>query len=208
MANNLKKFTTEAEYTAATLNYPAVSWVTSGDTVHFDKTAPAPVNHKIKIAFSTTTGATGTNAAVPADAELLQNVNSVTVNGVPITPGGSDITFPLTDNTDYLVEYDLMANLTDVSDWFNEIYIPTGDKFDILFPAQVSTVTSISIGINNLILENTTPISYEAAGSDLGDVIGIFVPTEAVNTYKTTSGWDEFANIIQPISDYQGNIPV
>ena len=38
--NNLKKFQTEAEYSAATLNYPAVSWVVSGDTVHFDKSVP------------------------------------------------------------------------------------------------------------------------------------------------------------------------
>jgi len=42
MANNLKKFQTESEYSAATLNYPAVSWVTSGDSIHFDKTAPTP----------------------------------------------------------------------------------------------------------------------------------------------------------------------
>ena len=42
MANNLRKFATEAEYTAATLNYPAVSWITATDGVHFDKTAPAP----------------------------------------------------------------------------------------------------------------------------------------------------------------------
>ena len=34
--NNLKKFATEADYNAATLNYPAVSWVTGTDTVHFD----------------------------------------------------------------------------------------------------------------------------------------------------------------------------
>lgn len=41
MAHNLKKFSTEADYNAATLNYPAVSWVTGTDAVHFDKTAPA-----------------------------------------------------------------------------------------------------------------------------------------------------------------------
>ena len=39
--NNLRKFSTEADYSAATLNYPAVSWVTGTDTVHFDKEAPA-----------------------------------------------------------------------------------------------------------------------------------------------------------------------
>lgn len=50
--NNLKKFETEADYSAATLNYPAVSWVVSGDTVHFDKSAPAPtVNDKVMILY-------------------------------------------------------------------------------------------------------------------------------------------------------------
>ena len=38
--DNLKKFATYADYSAATLNYPAVSWVVSGDTVYFDKAAP------------------------------------------------------------------------------------------------------------------------------------------------------------------------
>ena len=40
--NNLKKFNTEADYSAATLNYPAVSWVVSGDIVHFDKESQTP----------------------------------------------------------------------------------------------------------------------------------------------------------------------
>ena len=51
--NNLRKFATEADYSAATLNYPAVSWVVSGDTVHFDKTSGSPtpvVNDKVIIA--------------------------------------------------------------------------------------------------------------------------------------------------------------
>lgn len=38
MANNLKRFNSEAEYQQASLNYPAVSWVVNGE-VHFDKTA-------------------------------------------------------------------------------------------------------------------------------------------------------------------------
>lgn len=38
--DNLKKFSTYNDYSAATLNYPAVSWVVSGDTVYFDKAAP------------------------------------------------------------------------------------------------------------------------------------------------------------------------
>lgn len=38
--DNLKKFATYNDYTAATLNYPAVSWIVSGNTVAFDPEAP------------------------------------------------------------------------------------------------------------------------------------------------------------------------
>lgn len=40
MAFNLKKFQNEEVYNAAELNYPAVSWILSGDTVVYDKTEP------------------------------------------------------------------------------------------------------------------------------------------------------------------------
>lgn len=52
MAYNLKKFSTEYDYQSATLNYPAVSWVTSTDAVHFDKTAPTPSVAKAVAYFS------------------------------------------------------------------------------------------------------------------------------------------------------------
>lgn len=37
---NLRKFNTEAEYSAATLNYPSVAWIVSADTVVYDKSEP------------------------------------------------------------------------------------------------------------------------------------------------------------------------
>lgn len=37
---NLRKFNTEEDYNAAELNYPAVSWIVSGDTVVYDKSEP------------------------------------------------------------------------------------------------------------------------------------------------------------------------
>lgn len=40
--NNLRNFNTVADYQAATLNYPAVSWITATDGVYFDKTSPTP----------------------------------------------------------------------------------------------------------------------------------------------------------------------
>ena len=38
--DNLRKFDTYADYSAATLSYPAVSWIVSGNTVAFDAEAP------------------------------------------------------------------------------------------------------------------------------------------------------------------------
>lgn len=38
--DNLRRFDTYADYSAATLNYPAVSWIVSGNTVAFDAEAP------------------------------------------------------------------------------------------------------------------------------------------------------------------------
>lgn len=37
---NLRKFNTEAEYSAATLNYPSVAWITGNDSFHYNKTEP------------------------------------------------------------------------------------------------------------------------------------------------------------------------
>lgn len=42
MSKYLRKFATEAEYSAATLYYPSVALVTDTNTVHFDKSAPTP----------------------------------------------------------------------------------------------------------------------------------------------------------------------
>ena len=52
--NNLKKFQTQAEYTAATLYYPAVSWVVEGDYVYFDKSAPTPTFSGLTVYYNIT----------------------------------------------------------------------------------------------------------------------------------------------------------
>lgn len=73
MARNIRKFTTEAEYSAAALIYPSVSLVTDTRTVHFDKTAPAPPvfegKYKLTLNDSTTVSAEcdGTSAITSAE---------------------------------------------------------------------------------------------------------------------------------------------
>lgn len=211
--NNLKKFSTEADYSAATLNYPAVSWVVSGDTVHFDKTAPV-VNNKVKIAF--TTDACGAEKSFDVldpsyITETLAILNGITVNGEPFTPSGSDAKIYLAANTDYLIEYELKDDTTNVEGYFSQG--PIGGcsslwfKYDILFPAQVNGITYLNDqGVNNLILESETPPARSFASDEL-NITAIYVPDSAVNSYKN-GYWSPWANIIYPISEYSGDIPV
>ena len=213
--NNLRKFSTEAEYGSATLNYPAVSWVTGTDTVHFDKTAPVVANNKVKIAFTTDVCGVGKRWNVLNTSyitETLAILNGITVNGESFTPSGSDAELTLAANTDYLIEYDLKDGVTDVNNFFSLQAAggcsSTSIKYDILFPAQVGEINGLQDAINNMILESETPPTATFNNSDIISIVGIYVPDSAVNTYKSASGWSTFANIIYPISEYSGNIPV
>lgn len=209
--NNLKKFSTEADYSAATLNYPAVSWVTGTDTVHFDKTAPVVANNKVKIAFTTDACGVGKTMTI-GNYTMYNSVNGITVNGEPFTPGSSEAVLSLAANTDYLIEYELKDGVTNVSNWFAitpaEGCSSTLIKYDILFPAQVNEIDGLQNAINNMILESETPPTATFNSSDITSIVGIYVPDSAVNTYKSASVWGEFGTIIYPISEYQGNIPV
>ena len=211
--NNLKKFSTEADYSAATLNYPAVSWVTGTDTVHFDK-GGAAVNNNVKIAF--TTDACGAEKSFDVlnssyITETLAILNGITVNGEPFTPSSSDAKIYLVANTDYLIEYELKDDVTDVNNFFSlqaaEGCSSTSIKYDILFPAQVNEIDGLQDSINNMILESETPPTATFNSSDISSIVGIYVPDSAVNTYKSASVWDSFEYKIYPISEYSGNIP-
>lgn len=209
--NNLKKFSTEAEYGSATLNYPAVSWVTGTDTVHFDKTAPV-VNNKVKIAFTTDACCAGKRINLAPNMEVVSNIDSLTVNGEPFTSIGSEAYLYLTNNTDYLIEYELKDGVTDVNNWFAitpaEGCSSTRIHYDILFPAQVNEINGLQDAINNMILETETPPTATFDVSDITMIVGIYVPDSAVNTYKSASVWSYLRPIIYPISQYSGNIPV
>ena len=213
--NNLRKFATEADYSAATLNYPAVSWVVSGDTVHFDKTdpTPTPTSTKVKLAFTTDSCMGGKQYFLPYDSDekFIQSMDSITLNGEPLTPGGSGIEITLESNTSYLAEYDLKSGVTDVHGWFDRPCYAVGCSsavlsYDILFPAQVITIDGLNSCTNNFIFEGTVPPSgnFSLSGGDFH----VYVPDSAVNTYKNHEGFSSFASSIYPISDYNGNIPI
>ena len=211
--NNLRKFATEADYSAATLNYPAVSWVVSGDTVHFDKTSPVPpvVNTKVKLAFTSDSCAAEKDWYVCTSTHILNYVNSITVNDTPLQPTGSGARITMDANTSYLTEYDLKENVTNVEEQFN-IEAAMGCesaplKYDLLFPAQVTAIYSLSENsISKLIFESTIPIDF--GGSFSSNMPEIYVPDSAVNTYKSASYWSGVSSHIHPISDYNGSIPI
>ena len=209
MANNLKKFSTEADYSAATLNYPAVSWVTANDNVHFDKSAPTPptVNDKVIMAAYGGVGE-ATFAFFNCEASTSGDITSILFDNVevnPITCEGDYVDAELT----YIVKYTITG--TTVGDWF------TGDlgcggasepsKLDVLIPSQITVIYDWPEGTKNMVVEAETPPYVEGLGSSFqGD--GIYVPDSAVNAYKSASEWGSKEEIIFPISEYQGNLPV
>ena len=55
-------------------------------------------------------------------------------------------------------------------------------------------------GITELIIKRSTPPTVQAFGQPTFSKI--YVPDDAVDTYKTTSPWSTYANRIYPISEY------
>ena len=204
--NNLRKFATEADYSAATLNYPAVSWVVSGDTVHFDKSAPV-VNDKVTVAAYGGTGE-GTFTFFNCAASSSGDITSITVDNVEVNPITCDGDYVDASQT-YIVKYTL--NTTEIDDWFG------GDlgcgassdpsKLDVLIPSQITGIFYLPINVVNMVVlvEDPTTIWFNISGFNGNSV---YVPDASVNAYKAASGWSDFAEKIHPISDYSGNLPV
>ena len=207
--NNLRRFNTEADYSAATLNYPAVSWVTATDNVHFDKSAPTPTNDKVMIASY---GGEGESDFIfyNCGASTSSDITAITLDDVAVEPITCQTDSSNVDASQlHIAKYDL--NTTTVGDWCagdlgcGAASVPS--KLDVLIPSQITEVGGWPQNTKNMVVEAETPPYVEGLGSSfVGD--GIYVPDSAVNAYKTANGWSEKAEIIYPISEYQGNLPV
>lgn len=214
--NNLKKFATEAEYQAASLNYPAVSWVTATDNVHFDKSAPVVVNDKVMMAWHNGEHNAGDIAlANLGSTEPTTLFTSITLNDVEVLSlvdsSGVLVNYGQA-NTDYVAKYALINNTT-ITDIFNgDLGGSWGSDtpmVDFLVPAQVTSIESLPSDIVNLVVEAETPPTVSLDWCNLFNG-NVYVPDSAVNTYKddSASGWSTVSDIIHPISEYQGNLPV
>ena len=210
--NNLKKFATEADYSAATLNYPAVSWVVSGDTVYFDKTAPT-VNDKVMMAWHSPSDEPSGKDIVLANLgsdEPTHYFNKIELNDVDVTSlvqtDGHLLNYS-TPDTDYLAKYELIADTTITDKFSGDLgggWGSNAGNVDFLVPAQVTEIQSLPLNVGNVVIEAATPPTISVDWSDfVGD---IYVPDNAVSVYQTA--WNQVVGNIYPISDYQGNLPV
>lgn len=209
--NNLRKFATEADYSAATLNYPAVSWVTGTDIVHFDKTSTV-ANNKVKIAFTTDVCGAGKSFNVVYDAMMLGILDGIIINGVPYAGSDCSISIELEANTDYLIEYELKSDVTDVSNWFNIAACEGCScsdhyKYDILFPAQVTAIGELheEEAINSILFESATPPTYTPSSSSF--TVNLYVPDANYSDYTSAYAGMSSASFYR-LSEYNGNIPL
>lgn len=212
--NNLKKFATEAEYSAATLNYPAVSWITANDSIHFDKSAPTPsVNDKIMMAWHSPSDVLSGkdialwNAAVSLPPTEL--FNSLTINNVDVMGTiGSDGTLEnySTPDTDYFAKYELKDDST-ITDLFSGDlgggWGSSAGNVDFLIPSQVTEIQSLPQNVGNLVVEVATPPTTSFDWSAFRGTV--YVPDNALSVYETE--WNVYATVL-PISEYQGLLPV
>lgn len=211
--NNLKKFATEADYSAATLNYPAVSWVTATDNVHFDKSAPTPptpTNDKVMIAsYGGDSGGLSRFNFYNCEASTSSDITAITLDDVAVEPITCQTDSSFDASQLHIAKYDLSA--TTVGDWCTGHLGCTYSSYyahvDILYPSQITEVFGWPENTKNMVVEAETPPYVEGLGSGFqGD--GIYVPDESVNAYKADSGWGECNDKIFPISQYSGVLPV
>ena len=211
--NNLKKFETEADYSAATLNYPAVSWVVSGDTVHFDKSAPTPsVNDKIMMAFSSNITGNDIILLNLGSTEPTELFNKIELNDVDVTSlvdtSGVLLNYSVA-NTDYLAKYDVKETVySSIFEKFTgNLGVINGGTVELLIPSQITQIDHMPSNITKLVIEATTPPTTSMGSSGHEYLQGIYVPDAALSAYQATWG-GTFSGIIYPISEYEGNLPV
>lgn len=214
MSNNLRKFSTEADYTAATLNYPAVSWVVSGDTVHFDKTAPAPTpaNDKVMMGFQASNDSGhGILLYNCGSSESIAEVGDIDINDDNVGTSNCEVSNYTTANEYYTVKYTLADGVTTINDWFSgdlgEGNTSDNQNLEICFPPQTTEINNIPSNAKVLISQATTPPVMNENFSGL-DLIAIYVPDDSLNDYINSTWNDQQSNNIYPVSQYNGNLPI
>ena len=205
MARNLRKFATLADYQSAELIKPAVSLIEATDGVYFDQKEPAfgglTVKYNIEYptvevtlfigggdssSSSESSSESGGGGALPT---------RMIVDGVEETPIN---TWRFETAGEHIVQYTFEDNV-----------VPQG-FLDGINPAKEVIVGTDIVGLGstafNVILTSATCLSttppYIGDISTFGggsQIYPIYVPSSAVNTYKTASFWTNLASRIEAI---------
>ena len=208
--NNLRKFSTEADYTAATLNYPAVSWVVSGDTVHFDKAAPSS-NDKVLMGFLATEDGNGIVMYNCGASESTSDIADIYINDDNVGSANCSVSNYTSESVYYTVKYTLADGVTSINDWFSG-QLGEGDasgaqSLEICFPPQTTTVDYWPDNTSIIICQATTPPELNANFSAISEQ-AIYVPDESLSDYLNSSWNDNNEDKFHGISDYSGNLPI
>lgn len=208
MAHNLKKFQTEADYQAAELNYPSVAWVTSGDTIHYDKAEPQPEAEKVVLTFTTADGE-GNVIFYNGEGADVDQITGLTFNGEPIDPIEPEL-FNVQFESVNTIEYAIEG--TTIGDAFTGDLTDTAasllPSIEFLIPAFITEVAYLPNNrIDNLVIMASTPPEASVDTSALTVSGAIYVPDDAVSAYQNTV-WSGPDKTILPLSEYEGNLPI
>lgn len=222
--NNIQKFTTAADYSAATHSYPNVSWITSGDTLIYTAEEPTPPTNipplngfDIAVTYNVTDASQEVQLTTTEyDANEIEEME---VDGVDETPsstyrfsttGQHVVRYKITSDTLYQtfkeVPNILYMNIGgNVSDIDNEALMhiqTTATLLEIQLQSEfnssyiASTAFWGNTSLEKLIVLDTTPPTISGNFLDSIDNCNIYVPSSAVNTYKSASGWSTYADRI------------
>ena len=215
MAYNLKKFATEADYNSAisSLNYPAVSWVESGDTLHYlleepqEKFIAKNGNTVLKTAYcnglplTTADTRTGYDTSAATDVIISDCVSVLpdwTFYGGSSFDSLSSVTVPYTvtqipsefvRGCTALTSFDIPSGCTRIA-WeafkesgIEELTIPSG-VVEIEAPAlDMPSATSITC------LATVPPTLTYVSMTQYLPNIPIYVPAASVSAYQAAEGW-------------------
>ena len=210
---NLRIFTTEDEYNEAEISFPAVSWITSTDNLHYDLSEKSPLpTDDIMLAFFTNPNAEGNDIVLYdcGGSDVQDYINNIKVyKSDELIYEGTDCAEhgAAENDSNYLVKYDIKD--TSIGEVFStELGVGGGEGhgYEFLIPSNITSIDFLPMNyLDSLVVLATTPPTLGMATSDL-NIYTIYVPDDAVTDYQ--SEWIGAENKIQPLSNYQGALPV
>lgn len=205
--DNLKKFNTEADYSAATLNYPAVSYIVNDDVVHYDKSGKKV---DIKATYNVTATTEDIKLYVGAGEGSGSGSGSgggftplrMWIDGVEETPSA---TWAFTTTGEHIVEYELQENDTTIpegafKECYNLIEIEVADNI-----TEIGELAFYYCYIDNFIIHSVTPPTLVSDSAFMDTPIAhgegyINVPAESVTAYQSATNWNFYSSQIRAIS--------